>query len=148
MQNSLELHQPNMHIGYRVIPLSVHIVSLARSIFNGIWPILLQIFICCRMLWRRVRFSLRVSSLQPTCFACGTWRWWRLHEDYYFRCFALSKLASCYAICKGYFLRTGSSCNNWYNVVIFHLKLCVQMNRSRGLHYTQVPCQFLSAGTL
>jgi len=22
MQNSLELHQPNMHIGYRVIPLS------------------------------------------------------------------------------------------------------------------------------
>ena len=27
--NSLELHQPNMHIGYRVIPLSVHIVSLA-----------------------------------------------------------------------------------------------------------------------
>jgi len=34
MQNSLELHQPNMHIGYRVIPLSVHIVSLARFIFK------------------------------------------------------------------------------------------------------------------
>ena len=29
----------------RVIPLSVHIVSLARSIFNGIWPTLLQIFL-------------------------------------------------------------------------------------------------------
>jgi hypothetical protein len=29
MQNSLELHQPNMHIGYRVIPLSVHQKSLA-----------------------------------------------------------------------------------------------------------------------
>ena len=24
MQNSLELHQPNMHIGFRDIPLSVH----------------------------------------------------------------------------------------------------------------------------
>ena len=32
--------------------------------------------------------------------------------------------------------------------MILHLKLCVQMKRSMGLHYTQVPCQFLSAGTL
>ena len=30
LQNSLELHQPNMHIDYRVIPISVHILSLAR----------------------------------------------------------------------------------------------------------------------
>ena len=44
-KTALKLHQPNMHIGYRVIPLSVHIVSLARSIFNGIWPTLLQNFI-------------------------------------------------------------------------------------------------------
>ena len=43
--NSLELHQPNMHIGYRVIPLSVHIVSLARSIFNGSDPL------CCNILF-------------------------------------------------------------------------------------------------
>ena len=45
MQNSLELHQPNMHIGYRVIPLSVHIVSLARSIFNG------SDSLCCKILF-------------------------------------------------------------------------------------------------
>ena len=46
------------------------------------------------------------------------------------------------------FLSTGSSCNNWYNVVIFHLRLCVQMIRSRDLHYTQGSCQFLSVGPL
>ena len=44
MQNSLELHQPNMHIGYRVIPLSVHIVSLARSILMVSDPP------CCKLL--------------------------------------------------------------------------------------------------
>ena len=34
MQNlALKLHQPNMHIGYRVIPLSVHQKSLARIIW-------------------------------------------------------------------------------------------------------------------
>ena len=32
--------------------------------------------------------------------------------------------------------------------MILHLKLCVQMKRSRGLHYTQVPRHILSAGTL
>ena len=42
---SLELHQPNMHIGYRVIPLSVHIVSLARSILMVSDPL------CCKILF-------------------------------------------------------------------------------------------------
>ena len=94
--NSLELHQPNMHIDYRVIPLSVHIVSLARSIFNGIWPTLLQNIICCRILWRWVRttFGFRVCTnmFSPVAY----------HEDggslkIYFRCFIIVKLALSYA---------------------------------------------------
>ena len=81
MQNSLELHQPNMHIGYRVIPLSVHIVSLARSIFNGIWPTLLQIINCCRIFWRWVRTTFGFRVYNQHVFACGaSWRW-RLFED-------------------------------------------------------------------
>ena len=33
-------------------------------------------------------------------------------------------------------------------IVILHRGLCVQTIRSRDLHYTQVPCQILSVGTL
>ena len=107
MQNSLELHQPNMHIGYRVIPLSVHIVSLARSIFNGIWPTLLHIFICCRLFWRRVSF-VKVSSLQPTCFR--PWHMQRMRTPWrlLFPLLYSFKLAICYASCNEYFTKSGS----------------------------------------
>jgi len=104
---ALKLHQPNMHIGYRVIPLSVHIVSLARSIFNGIWPTLLQNFICCRLFWRRVSF-VKVSSLQPTCFRL--WHMQRMRTPWrlLFPLLYSFKLAICYASCNEYFTKSGS----------------------------------------
>ena len=47
-----------------------------------------------------------------------------------------------------YFVILDHTCNKLTFVVILHRGLRVQTIRSRDLHYTQVPCHFLSAGTL
>ena len=87
MQNSLELHQSNMHIGFRVIPLSVHhSVTCQTPFLMESDPRCCNIFLIADLIRWRVRFRLKVSSLQPTCF-----RLWQ-HESYrdslllYFRC--------------------------------------------------------------
>ena len=79
MQNSLEPHQSDMHIGYRVSPISVHILSLAR--ISGFWPTILQQFFCCRLLRWRVRFHLRFWGYNQHVITCGTCKGWGLHED-------------------------------------------------------------------
>ena len=46
MQISLELHQPNMHVGYRVIPLSVHHSVTCQT------PFLMESDpLCCKLLF-------------------------------------------------------------------------------------------------
>ena len=46
MQISLELHQPNMHVGYRVIPLSVHHSVTCQT------PFLMESDpLCCKILF-------------------------------------------------------------------------------------------------
>ena len=79
LQNSLELHQPNMHIDYRVIPKSVHILSLARiswiltHCFATI--LLLQVFqLTCEI-------SLRFRVYNQHVIACGTCKGRGLHEE-------------------------------------------------------------------
>ena len=79
LQNSLELHQPDMHIDYRVIPISVHILSLAR--ISGFRPTILQQFFCCRLLRWWVRFRLRFLVYNQHVIACGTCKGWGLHEE-------------------------------------------------------------------
>ena len=123
--NSLELHQLDMHIGYRVIPISVHILSLVR--ISGFWPTILQHFFCCSLIRWRVSFSFKASSLQPTCYRL--WHMQRMRTPWriVFCCFTLLKLACAMQFVKDIFICTGSTCNDWYFVVIFHLRLCVQM---------------------
>ena len=66
LQNRLELHQPNMHIGYRVIPISVHILSLARISWILTHSLQRNSFVAGYSDDEWV--FVKVSSLQPTCY--------------------------------------------------------------------------------
>ena len=66
LQNSLELHQPNMHIDDKVIPISVHILSLAR--ISWILTHCFATVLLLQVTQLTSEIFVKVSSLQPTCY--------------------------------------------------------------------------------
>ena len=67
---SLELHQPNMHTGYRVIPLSVHQKSLAR--ISWILTHYVATILLLQVTQLTSEFSLRFRVYNQHVIACGT----------------------------------------------------------------------------